>query len=878
MIQISIAPEPKKNSFVKKVWETEAVKKHLLKGGNHRWIFDGRKLAWSRNNIPELRTQVDMDREQGRQPHPQRGPDVVYIIIKRTTTIRLQALQAYLLGKMGWDDHVLECMNFLDHVMREWPAQHMVAIKRNLYPKNGYEQALLDNQRWLIAIKGIYSSIRTNSSIRSGGFGLGINVDIANTAFWSPDQTSLAHLVYFFLRSSSREFRDCDDRQIADALRPERVTDGSRQGWGKPQLFKTLERMKKLNFRVKHRGKMNDSKSYKIQSFTWNLNKWPEGANARSVTFEKRNVNTGDTKMVSIETYFYEQYQIKLKSWQLPCIETSREGIFPMEVCVLDTHQKYNYKLDGDQTSAMIKFAVTRPPQRAKDIMNCVKTLRWSEDPYLKEYGVQIKDQMEAVKARVIPNPSIQFGKATKNPGTGGRWDLRGQLFTKPNPRPLRAWGVIIIGKCVDNATAANFISTFVKAYKGHGGNIQTPMPPIKHVQMIRSSETAEQLRQAYQEVGMQFKASPDLMFVILPSKDMITYERLKKSFDIRFATLSQMAQSQHVKKAQDQYCSNVAMKVNAKLGGYTSKLVGKAPIFGPAATMMIGVDISHGQHGQNGLPQASLAAMTMSMDKDCVQYAACCQTNGYRVEVMNRECVQKTVGPLIEQWCATNQKAPQHVFYFRDGVSEGEFDKVLSQEIDEVRKMFVAKARGAVPKITVIVGTKRHHIRFFPAGSTDGDKNGNPFPGTIVETEVTHPFHYDFYLCSHFALQGTARPVHYHVLLDEINMPVDLLQTMIYQQCYQYMRSTTPVSLHPAIYYAHLAAARARPHEDVTASARDPRNLADQQRMPMAKHNVPAPSSKLPTTAADLLAIGDRDSGAREDNIKFFKNTMWYI
>lgn len=822
-----------------------------------------------------------MDREQGRQPHPNRAPDVVYVIIKKTTTIRLDALKAYLMGKMGWDDHVLECMNFFDHVMREWPSQNMVAIKRNLYPKSGYDQALLDNNRWLIAIKGIYSSIRTNSSIKSGGFGLGINVDVANTAFWSPDQTSMAHLAYFFLRSSSREFRDYDDRRIAEALKPEQVTDGSRRGWGKPQLFKSLEKMKKLTFRVKHRGKMNDSKTYKIKGFTWDLDKWPgpEGANARNVKFEWKDRNTGKSRKISIAEYFREKYQINLNSWQLPCIETTREGIFPMEVCILDSHQKYDYKLDGDQTSAMIKFAVTRPPRRSQDIMSCVKTLRWNDDPYLKEFGLQIKDQMEAVKARVINNPSIQFGKATKNPGVGGRWDLRGQLFTKPNPRPLKAWGVIIIGKCVDNATATNFISTFVKAYKGHGGRIETMTPPIKHVQMVRSNETAEQLRQAYQEVGMQFKASPDLLFVILPNKDMITYERLKKSLDIRFATLSQMVQSAHVKKAQDQYCSNVAMKVNAKLGGYTSKLVGKAPIFGPAPTMMIGVDVSHGSHGQSlGGPQPSMAAVTMSMDKDCVQYAASCQTNGYRVEVLNRECVQKTVGPLIEQWCALNQRAPQHVFYFRDGVSEGEFSKVIEQEIDEVYKMFSEKARGARPKITVIVGTKRHHIRFFPVGAADGDKNGNPFPGTVIETEVTHPFHYDFYLCSHFALQGTARPVHYHVLQDEINMPVDLLQTMIYQQCYQYMRSTTPVSLHPAIYYAHLAAARARPHEDVTASARDPRNLADQQRMPLAKHNASAPSSRLPTTAPDLLSIGDRESGAREDNIKFFKKTMWFI
>lgn len=44
--------------------------------------------------------------------------------------------------------------------------------------------------------------------------------------------------------------------------------------------------------------------------------------------------------------------------------------------------------------------------------------------------------------------------------------------------------------------------------------------------------------------------------------------------------------------------------------------------------------------------------------------------------------------------------------------------------------------------KFTVVVASKRHHIRFFPK---DGDRNGNPLPGTLVERDITHPFEYDF-------------------------------------------------------------------------------------------------------------------------------------
>lgn len=68
---------------------------------------------------------------------------------------------------------------------------------------------------------------------------------------------------------------------------------------------------------------------------------------------------------------------------------------------------------------------------------------------------------------------------------------------------------------------------------------------------------------------------------------------------------------------------------------------------------------------------------------------------------------------------------------------------------------------------------------RFFPDKSA-ADKNGNALPGTLVDREVTHPFQYDFYLCAHVALQGTARPVHYHVIHDEVGMKPDDLQKMI--------------------------------------------------------------------------------------------------
>ena len=63
---------------------------------------------------------------------------------------------------------------------------------------------------------------------------------------------------------------------------------------------------------------------------------------------------------------------------------------------------------------------------------------------------------------------------------------------------------------------------------------------------------------------------------------------------------------------------------------------------------------------------------------------------------------------------------------------------------------------------------------------------------------------------------------MHYHVLLNEAKVSNDEIFTFLYEHSYQFMRSTTPVSQHPAIYYAHLAAGRATPHDPKWSGSSD--------------------------------------------------------
>lgn len=443
-----------------------------------------------------------------------------------------------------------------------------------------------------------------------------------------------------------------------------------KNGGGMSQHFKELRKMAKLKFTVKYRGKEPTGKVYTIKSFTFSNSAGREGLNAKNVTFSQR-LPDGSFKDISVYDYFLKKYDIRLEFWYLPLIETTRDGFFPMEVCTLIPDQRYNFKLSPDQTSKMIKFAVTRPKERIAAINHGVDMLKWHADPYLNHYGIKVDPTMTLTNAMVLKNPEIQYNGSKINPGTSGKWDLRGKKFIMSNPAPLKSWGIASVGGCLDEATIKNFLKTFIQSYIGHGGNVVNKTPVVYIA--TRGEEISDTVTNLRTATGNQSKMEPQILLYVLPGRDSFLYERCKKNNEVRYGHVSQCLAIAHVVKAQPQYCSNVCMKLNAKLGGATSRIAGKdaktGPPFFPRPTMVIGADVSHASPGSQ---QASMAAMTMSLDKDAMRYAAAVQTNGHRVEMISRANIELMFVPMFRHWCQTHGVAPQHIctYHVQSGYS----------------------------------------------------------------------------------------------------------------------------------------------------------------------------------------------------------------
>lgn len=214
------------------------------------------------------------------------------------------------------------------------------------------------------------------------------------------------------------------------------------------------------------------------------------------------------------------------------------------------------------------------------------------------------------------------------------------------------------------------------------------------------------------------------MLVFILPDKDSVTYGKIKRSGECRYGVVSQCMQYAHVQKCQGQYISNVCMKFNAKLGGVTCRAMGPKTS-GPTgafavSTLIIGADVSHAAPGAQA---ASMAAMTFSMDKLATRYAAACETNGFRVEMIQPDNIKAMVKPMLQHWvnAVGGGQWPKQIMYFRDGVSEGQYAHVLEHEVADMKALIKTADPNLNIPFIVVVGGKRHHIRFFPpAGKGD--------------------------------------------------------------------------------------------------------------------------------------------------------------
>jgi hypothetical protein len=238
---------------------------------------------------------------------------------------------------------------------------------------------------------------------------------------------------------------------------------------------------------------------------------------------------------------------------------------------------------------------------------------------------------------------------------------------------------------------------------------------------------------------------------------------------------------------------------------------------------MVVGLDVTHPSPGsKEGAPRA--AGIVASVDKFLGQWPGAFSLQEGRKEMVS--ALESLFLSRLKLWEKRNRQLPENIIIYRDGVSEGQYQLVIEQELPLIRnacrQAYPATAtKQGYPKLTIAVCGKRHHTRFYPAHEGEADRSSNCAPGTVVDRGVTEVRGWDFFLQPHACLQGTARTGHYYVVLDEIlrtrpvkppfQNPSDALEDLTHNMCHLFGRATKAVSLCPPAYYADLLCTRLR-------------------------------------------------------------------
>jgi len=139
----------------------------------------------------------------------------------------------------------------------------------------------------------------------------------------------------------------------------------------------------------------------------------------------------------------------------------------------------------------------------------------------------------------------------------------------------------------------------------------------------------------------------------------------------------------------------------------------------------------------------------------------------------------------------------------FRDGVGEGQIKYVLDQEVSQMKTAIadICESHGVdknTIKLSFIIVTKKINTRAFLT-------NGLNVPvGTVIDSAVTLPERYDFFMVSQDVRQGTVSPTNYNVVFDESQFPADRMQLMALKLTHMYYNWSGTVAVPAPCQYAH--------------------------------------------------------------------------
>ncbi|KAK8957283.1 Protein argonaute 4A [Platanthera zijinensis] len=705
--------------------------------------------------------------KESKRAKPNYGVKTIKVELCFATKLPIESIQSALQGRET--DSTTEALRVLDIVLRQNAAKRNCLLVRQSF-FYGEPKSFFDLGGYVQGCRGYHSSFRTTKDA------LSLNVDVSTTITIQPGP-----VIEFLLQN-----QNCKHSGQID--------------W--PKANRVLK-----NLRVK----IHNQQEYKISGLSEKI------CAKQMFTLKPKAGQVGDPVEITVQEYFWKYRGLQLSiSNNLPCINVGkpkRPTYYPIELCTLVPLQRYKKALTFSQRSVLVENSRQKPNDRLRTLNDALKICDYDADPFLRECGIMISPKFTQVAGRVLQAPKLKAGNNKDIFPDKGRWNFNGKTFIKP--AIVKDWFVVNFSA---NHDVRVLVQNLMRCGETKGIKFEHPRMLIDEEQAMRREPAAVRVEAMIAEAfkrheDKKFGKPKFIMCILAERKNSDIYGPWKKKCLSNLGVINQCIAP--TRAVNDQYFTNVLLKINAKFGGLNSQLhfeINHAiPMVSNVPTLILGMDVSHPAPGRDDVP--SIAAVVGSREWPLIsKYQAVVRSQSSRVEMI--DALFKPVSThqpkhshllILSNYVFRNLSLYLLCALIRDGVSESQFNQVLNIELDQIIEACKFKKENWRPKFTVIIAQKNHHTRFFQ----DIKSPYNVPPGTVVDTTVCHPSNYDFYMCPHAGMIGTSRPTHYHVLLDENKFTADQLQEFIHSLSYAYQRSTSAISIVAPVLYAHAAAAQ---------------------------------------------------------------------
>eukprot|EP00095_Tigriopus_kingsejongensis_P008061 maker-scaffold1289_size50518-snap-gene-0.8 protein:Tk08061 transcript:maker-scaffold1289_size50518-snap-gene-0.8-mRNA-1 annotation:"argonaute 3 protein" len=511
---------------------------------------------------------------------------------------------------------------------------------------------------------------------------------------------------------------------------------------------------------------------------------------------------------VSYLDYYKDQYSVRIQYPDQPMLVSrpkKRDAEQPGQLIMLVPELCYMTGIsDSIRKNFHMMKAITNamnstPASRHMALQKFVSSIRQSEEAsqILADWGLAMSSAALCVNGRQIRSVKLLFGNRGEAADVVDDFDHQLKGAKMIQGARLKRWIVIAEDKNMREVKVLG--DCFMKHARRL--DMQVSDPIIRTMSVLRPTEIIKIINGEHKP-----NSELELVFVLAPSKRSDLYAAVKKECLVRHGIPSQFALVATIahERKREGVVQKLTMQINAKLGGENWGL--RSPF---SNTMIIGIDVYHSpDHHQ------SWSGFVASLNQPCTCWFSDSIEQGQDTEIMNQ--ISKLFDKALKAYRNKNNRFPDKIIVFRDGVGDSRLEITKTFEIDAMKRSI--QAFGANIGITFVVVSKRINTRLL---LRNRDKLDNPPPGTVLDHTITKKAfishevgsntgnveYPNFFLVSQKVRQGTVCPTHYIILQNDLGLEAEKVQRLSYMLTFMYYNWTGPVRVPAPCLYAHKVA-----------------------------------------------------------------------